>query len=289
LISENITLRTRLDSDLGLVEVDPGQIEQVLMNLVVNARDAMPNGGRLTIETANTELDEQCGGIQPPLKPGRYALLTVSDTGGGMEWTTQARLFEPFFTTKEPGKGVGLGLATCYGIVKQSGVSIRVYSEPGRGSSFMIYLPLQAKTNSQAETLTPVEPCGGEEVILVAEDEECVRLLLRNLLEGKGYTVLEGGNGEEAMEIARCYAKPISLLLTDLVMPRMGGRELAERFSAMHPEARVLFMSGYTDDLSLRESLVHGEMEFIQKPYTMNMMLGTVRRLLDQAKERRTK
>lgn len=283
LIGENITLTTRLAPNLGSVQVDSSQIEQVLMNLVVNARDAMPNGGHLAIETANAELDEAYAKIHSDVVPGRYAMVAVSDTGCGMDRTVQARLFEPFFTTKETGKGSGLGLATAYGIIKQSGGYICVYSEPGQGTTFKVYLPLVAVPGEPSTSSEAVEPApSGDETVLLVEDEVGVRELLRTTLEGKGYAVLTARHGKEALHVAGKFGGHIDLLVTDVVMPEMGGRVLAERFAALYPQARVLFMSGYTDDIIIRNGVMQSDVEFLQKPCTMATLLHKVRAVLDR-------
>ena len=282
LIGENILLTTKLDPSLGQVQVDPGQVEQVLMNLVVNARDAMPKGGRLMIETANVEVDEHYAQIRPEVVPGHYAMTAVSDTGCGMDQALQARVFEPFFTTKEPGKGAGLGLATVYGIVKQSGGYIYVYSELGRGTTFKIYLPLTTEepTAAPPSKLTPAP--GGTETVLLVEDEEGLRNLLNSTLEEKGYTVLSAVHGKEALHVAQKFMGRIDLLLTDVIMPEMGGRALAEQFAALHPDAKVLFMSGYTDDMVMRNGVLEADVEFLQKPYAMATLLHKIRAVLDR-------
>jgi PAS domain S-box-containing protein len=284
LIGEDITLATKLSPDLRQVKADPGQIEQVLMNLAVNARDAMPKGGCLTIETANAELDESYARTHPDAKPGHYAVLAVSDTGCGMDKETMARIFEPFFTTKGPSKGTGLGLATVYGIVKQSGGYIHVYSEPGHGTTFKVYLPLTGEEASAVESKPSAPAPTGKETVLLVEDEDGVRALLRSTLEEHGYAVLEAAHGKEALAVAQSFARPIDLLLTDVVMPEMGGRVLAERFAVLYPQAKAIFMSGYTDDMVVRQGVLEAEVEFIQKPYTMSALLWKIREVLDQDK-----
>jgi len=281
LIGEDITLVTKLSPDLRQVKADPGQIEQVLMNLAVNARDAMPRGGCLTIETANAELDESYARTHPEAKPGRYALLAVNDTGCGMDKETLARIFEPFFTTKEPGKGTGLGLAVVYGIVKQSGGFISVRSEPGHGTSLTIYLPITEELSSPPPPLYSMCTPAGNETILLVEDEKGVQALVRSTLEENGYSVLAAANGKEALEIGQKVSQPIHLLLTDMVMPEMGGRALAEQFVALHPEVKVIFMSGYTDDMVRRDGVVEAGVEFIQKPFTMGALLLRIREVLE--------
>jgi len=282
LIGEDISLRAALAPSLSCVKADPGQIEQVIMNLAVNARDAMPQGGRLTIETANADLDESYAEERFSVRPGPYVMLAVSDTGSGMDAETQAHIFEPFFTTKGQGKGTGLGLSTVYGIVKQSGGYIWVYSEPGRGTTFKIYLP---RVDAQAEALEPHSPrqesLQGTETILLVEDEERVRRLARTILAGHGYSVLEASNGVEALRIGERHGSAIHLLVTDVVMPEMSGRELAGRLIARHPDMKVLFMSGYTDDTILRHGVLEAGIPFLQKPFTPSTLARKVREMLD--------
>jgi len=269
LIGEDIDLVTVLDPTLGRVKADPSQVEQVILNLVVNARDAMPQGGRLTIETQKVELDEAYARWHPGVRPGRYVMLAVSDTGVGMDAETQARLFEPFFTTKGPGKGTGLGLATVYGIVKQSGGNIFVYSEAGRGATFKVYLP---RVDEPAEAIEPgplpgVTPRGSETVLLV-EDEEGLRDLAREVLEGQGYTVLEARHPGEALLMSERHEGPIHLMLTDVVMPGMSGRALADRLVPTRPPMKVLYMSGYTDDAIVHHGVLEQGVAFVEKPFT---------------------
>jgi two-component system cell cycle sensor histidine kinase/response regulator CckA len=282
-IGEDIHLVTRLAPDLGLVKVDPGQIEQVIMNLAVNARDAMPAGGRLTIETANAEIDEDYLRGHGVALPGRYVMLAVSDTGIGMDARTQARIFEPFFTTKEPGKGTGLGLATVYGIVKQSGGFVWVYSEPGYGTSFKTYLPLAEAAVEEAVVATPtLRAPRGTETVLVAEDMPTVRSVTRNMLERQGYTVLEAPDGEAALRLAAEYPGAIDLLLTDVVMPRSGGRQLADRLVQVRPDVRVLYMSGYADDAIVHHGILEAGIAYLQKPFTLETLARKVRDTLDR-------
>jgi PAS domain S-box-containing protein len=280
LISEDIDLVTALHPELGLVRADAGQLEQVIMNLVVNSRDAMPSGGKLTIETANVELDEAYARQHVSVRPGNYVMFAVSDTGVGMDATTQARIFEPFFTTKEMGKGTGLGLSTAYGIVKQSGGYVWVYSEPGKGSTFKVYLPRVEGVPAAAYPARPAAPPRGDETILLVEDEELVRKLAHTLLEGLGYTVLEAPGGEHALEIARTHPGPIHLVLTDVVMPGMGGADLASRLHAARPGLRVLYMSGYTDDAIVRHKVLEPGTSFLQKPFTPAVLARKVREAL---------
>jgi len=282
LIGEDIELIPKLDPDLGHVEADPSQIEQIIMNLVVNARDSMPRGGTVVVETSNTVLDEAFARRRPPTRPGRYALLAVSDTGSGMDKGTLDRIFEPFFTTKQLGKGTGLGLATVYGIVKQSNGYIWVYSEPGIGSTFKIYLPLiDADISEEKETVaTPPLPRGSETVLIV-EDDRTVRLLASEMLEMSGYTVLEAGDGPEALEVVHRHGRPIDLLLTDVVMPQMSGRELAEGIATIHPGIRVLYMSGYTEGVIAHHGVLDSGVAYLQKPFTTDALARKVREALD--------
>jgi two-component system cell cycle sensor histidine kinase/response regulator CckA len=286
LIGEDIELSIQPADDLWPVRVDPGQIEQVVMNLVVNARDAMPQGGKLTITTANVELDESYTATHPDARPGPHALLAVSDDGVGMERQTLAHLFEPFFTTKGPEKGTGLGLATAYGIVKQSGGHIAVYSEVGHGTCFKVYLPRDpeaAATDSQSQP--PLAASNGRETVLLVEDEAGVRTLARQVLQQHGYDVLEASNGRDALHLSEEYSRPIHLLATDTVMPQMSGRELADRLAKLRPEMKVLFVSGYMDDAVLRHGLRHADAPFLQKPYTPQALAQKVREVLDYQPE----
>ncbi len=281
LIGEDIELLTRLDPELGTIRADPGQIEQVLMNLAVNARDAMPGGGQFTIETANVELDQDYASRHASVAAGRYVRLAVSDTGCGVDPETQGHLFEPFFTTKERGKGTGLGLATVYGIVEQSGGNIWVYSEVGRGTVFKIHLPrIEAPRPALREQDVRQEAVRGCETVLVAEDDDKVRALVCETLHARGYTVLEARDGEEALRIARSRKTPIHLLITDVIMPRMNGRKLAERLGALRPEIRLLYMSGYTDDTIVNHGVLEAGIAFLQKPFTAEALSVKVREAL---------
>jgi CheY-like chemotaxis protein len=282
LIGEDIELVTVLEEQLGLVSADPGQVEQVIVNLAVNARDAMTEGGRLVIETANVDLGAGEAGRHVGVKPGRYVMVSLSDTGCGMTPETMARMFEPFFTTKEKGRGTGLGLATVYGIVKQSGGDISVHSEPGRGTTFKVYLPrVEYETGVVVPAVVPSDRAAGRETILLVEDDEALCMLARRILEARGYTVLEARNGEEALVLCERHEGPIDLVATDVVMPGMNGRMLVERLTAQRPAVRVLFMSGYTDDDMLRRGIVDPRMAFFQKPFTPEALANKVREVLD--------
>ena len=281
-IGEDIALVTHFAEDLGRTKTDPGQMEQVIMNLVVNARDAMPDGGRLTIETANVELDETYVRAHIAVKPGRYLMFSVSDTGVGITREVQERLFEPFFTTKETGKGTGLGLSTVYGIVKQSGGNIWVYSEPGRGTTLKIYLPrVDESIEVFKEKLAEALPGKGE-TILVVEDEEEVRKLAARILQIHGYKVLEAPQGGDALLICERHKNPIHLMLTDVVMPGMSGHQLAKRLKSLQPEMKVLYMSGYTDNAIVQHGVLGEGVNYIQKPFTVDALARKVREVLDQ-------
>jgi PAS domain S-box-containing protein len=289
LIGEDIDLVTILGESLWPVKADPGQLEQVLLNLAVNARDAMPNGGVLTIETANVEMDSTSAQTHFPLPPGRYVLLAISDTGIGMDAETQARIFDPFFTTKEKGKGTGLGLATVYGIVKQSGGYIWVYSEVGKGTTFKIYLP---RTEEEVEESGPgrsgFKAQLGTETLLLVEDEDAVRVLVRNVLREKGYRILEASRGEEALELAGQYGGPIDLLVTDVVMPQMNGRELARRLADLLPQIKVLYISGYADNAVWYQGGLDSGGAFLQKPFSPEALARKVREVLGGPPHRRS-
>jgi PAS domain S-box-containing protein len=283
LIGEDISLTTTLAPALKQVKADAGQIEQVIMNLAVNARDAMPQGGKLTIETCNVELGDDYAKMHPEVKPGRYVLLAVTDTGAGMSQETKARIFEPFFTTKGPGKGTGLGLATVYGIVKQWGGHVGVYTELGQGTSFKVYLPLVAGTAPSSKSVNGVRIAPhGHETILLVEDEDAVRAITKLALQIHDYTVLEARSGEEAVRICEQHTEPIHLLITDVVMPNMGGRQVAERMAASKQGIKVLYLSGYTDDAVVRHGILQAEVAFLQKPFTPMALANKVREVLDQ-------
>jgi PAS domain S-box-containing protein len=281
LIGEDIELVTVLGENLWPVKADPGQLEQVLLNLAVNSRDAMPNGGVLTIETSNVEVDSTSAQALFPLPPGRYVLLAFSDTGMGMDAETQVRIFDPFFTTKEMGKGTGLGLAMVYGIVKQSGGYIWVYSEVGKGSTFKIYLPRTEETIDESgpgrDALKAQE---GTETLLLVEDEDAVRALVRNVLREKGYRILEASRGEEALELAEQFGGPVDLLVTDVVMPQMNGRELARRLTTLLPRIKVLYISGYADNAVWYQGGLDSGGAFLQKPFSPEALARKVREVL---------
>jgi PAS domain S-box-containing protein len=288
LMDEGIEMTTIPGKNIGTIKADPGQMEQVIMNLVVNARDAMANGGRLTVETANVDLDEAYASDHATVKAGRYVMLAVSDTGTGMSPETVAHIFEPFYTTKESGRGTGLGLSTVYGIVKQSGGYIWVYSEVGRGSSFKVYLP---RVEQAPEALPAVKPASGQErgteTILLVEDQPQVRELARMALSEKGYTVLVASSPKDAESACARHSAEIHLLLTDLIMPGITGRELAKRLTARHPKMRVLYMSGYTYGITTQTGVQRGMLEdgvaFLQKPFTPSALSEKVREVLDRS------
>jgi PAS domain S-box-containing protein len=283
MIGEDIELVSLLAKDLGRIKADPGQIEQVILNLAINAKDAMPNGGKLTIETANVLLDESYARSRIGVIPGRYVMLSVSDTGSGMTPEIKERIFEPFFTTKEKGKGTGLGLSTVYGIIQQSGGDVWVYSEPGVGTTFKIYLPtIEEGTKPLRPTAVPTKSTQGFETILLVEDEEMVRKLACTVLQKNGYTVLEASNGEEALRIVQGQnGNPIHLMVTDVVMPGMSGRQLAERLLPLRPEMKVLYMSGYTDDAIVHHGVLDPGIAYIQKPFAPDAFASKVREILD--------
>jgi CheY-like chemotaxis protein len=279
-ISREITIELRLEPELWVVEADPSQISQVLMNLCVNARDAMPDGGTLTLETRNVTLDEEEAQAILAARPGRYVCLSVSDTGGGMSPEVQARLFEPFFTTKGPGKGTGLGLAVAYGILKGHNGFINVYSEVGQGSTFRIYLPVieLAVEEGQVEEL---ELPTGTETILLVDDEEAIRKLGERILKQCGYTVLKAENGVQALEVYQAHRGEIALVVLDMLMPEMGGRECLHRLQELDPAARVLISTGYTVNGSVRELMSEGALGVVEKPFNIEDLAAMVRAALD--------
>jgi CheY-like chemotaxis protein len=282
LIGEDIQLQTELGST-GHIKADPGQLEQVIMNIVVNARDAMPRGGRLTIRTGSAVFDEAFVRQHLGARLGRYASIVVADTGCGMDEITRLRIFEPFFTTKEPSKGTGLGMATVYGIVKQSEGYIWVDSQPGKGTEISIYFPRvqeEKLPDNTAETAPPIPR--GSEIVLLVEDEDAVRSLVRGLLRSRGYTVLEASNAPEAVRISNDFVGPIHILLTDVVMPEVSGRELADQLRQLRPEMRLLYMSGYTEDTIVHHGVMTSDAGFLQKPFTPDLLLRKVREMLDR-------
>jgi signal transduction histidine kinase len=283
-IGEHIKLITRLDSDLGAVKADPGQMHQVLLNLVVNARDAMPEGGEAVIETAAVTLSKSYADEHPGVEPGSYVRLSVSDSGTGIDEETQGRLFEPFFTTKEQGKGTGLGLSTVYGIVRQSGGHISVDSQLGKGSTFKILLPWVEKEMVEplpTEKDAIPESSPGTEKVLLVEDDESVRELASEILQMNGYEVIEACHGVEALAIFEAQEKPVDMLVTDLIMPQMGGRDLAKQLVPKNPGLKVLFLSGYTDSAVVRQGLLEPGSFFLQKPFTPAELAYKVRQALD--------
>jgi two-component system cell cycle sensor histidine kinase/response regulator CckA len=280
LIGEDIDLKAKLGAGLGCIKADQSQIEQVIINLAVNARDAMPHGGKLIIETSRVDLDEDYARRHPPQKPGAYVLLMVADTGTGMDAETQNRIFEPFFTTKELGKGTGLGLSTVYGIVRQSGGHIWVYSEPGQGTTFKVYLPLiEQAVQMEKPALGSAGSLGGMETILLVEDEDALRELTRNLLEAAGYTVLEAERPEKAVEIAIGHSEPIHLMLTDVIMPGMNGRDLAANLASVRPAMKVVYMSGYTG--FTHPGLADSGATLLAKPFTRDGLLRKLHEVLE--------
>ncbi len=285
LIGEDIEIGTSLHANVGHINVDPGQFEQVLTNLVVNARDAMPNGGKITIETENVELDQAYSNLHIAVRPGPYVMVAVSDNGEGMDTETQKQIFEPFFTTKEIGKGTGLGLSTVYGIVNQSNGNIWVYSEVGRGTTFKIYLPrVDDHAEKYKRSVPDAKPTMGSETILLVEDEEMLRKLACQILKGHGYQILESANGGEAIAVSEQHEGAIHLLLTDVIMPGMNGQALATRLVESRPSLQVLFMSGYTDDAIVHQGVLNQSANFIQKPFPPASLARKVREILDQEK-----
>jgi two-component system, cell cycle sensor histidine kinase and response regulator CckA len=284
LIGEDIVFLSVLSEDLGRVQADAGQIEQVIMNLVVNARDAMPRGGELTIETGNVELGDGDARVHTGLEHGRYVMLAISDTGVGMSRDILDHLFEPFFTTKGPGQGTGLGLATVYGIVKQSGGHVSAYSEVGHGTSFKVYLPRIDQPLDEATIQPPQTSLRGTETILLVEDDPAVRMLARRVLEAHGYRVLEAADGVEAIELAKQQG-PIHLLIADVIMPHMSGQEVASAVAAVAPGIRTLYVSGYTANAIARRGVIDPTVPFLEKPFTPGSLASRVREVLDAATE----
>jgi CheY-like chemotaxis protein len=282
LIGEDIEVLTVPASNLGSVKADPGQIEQVMMNLALNARDAMPHGGKLTLETSNEQLDANYARNHQPVEPGPYVMLAVSDTGHGMTPETQARIFEPFYTTKEVGKGTGLGLSMVYGIVKQSGGHIWVYSEPDRGTTLKIYLP---RVDQPSETTGAEHRPGsikrGTETILLVEDDSQLRQLSSSVLAHCGYKMLVAATPEEGLEIFKAHHRDIRLLITDVVMPRMNGRQLAEQIMQISSDVRVLYISGYTNNAIVHYGVLDAGLWFLPKPFTLSALMAKVREVLD--------
>jgi PAS domain S-box-containing protein len=284
LIGEDIEVLTVPANDVGMVKADPGQIEQVIMNLALNSRDAMPEGGKLTLETSNATLDETYAREHQPVEPGQYVMLAVSDTGHGMAEETIGRIFEPFYTTKEVGKGTGLGLSMVYGIVKQSGGYIWVYSEPEQGTTFKIYLPRVDQPADQASTeKSPIRVSRGTETILLVEDDPQLRELSSSVLSHCGYRVLKAATPEEGIAICESNHQEIRLLVTDVVMPRMNGRQLAERIQRVSPKIRVLYISGYTDNAIVHYGVLDPGLWFLAKPFTLSALVAKVREVLDSA------
>jgi signal transduction histidine kinase len=285
LIREDIQVVSSLQEGLGSVKADPGQIEQVVLNLAVNARDAMPAGGKLIIETRNVRLDESYARSRPGVQSGSYVMLAVSDTGTGMDEKTLSHIFEPFFTTKEPGKGTGLGLATVYGIVTQSKGNVAVYSEPGHGTTFKVYLPRCDDAAALPAGPLPAaeDACGGKETLLLLEDEDALRRVICEALEASGYTVITEGAPEDALRAGLSYPDRIDLLLSDVVMPRVSGREAFERLRATHPSARALYMSGYAHEVVDHNGVLDAGTHFIQKPFAFDVLLRKIREVLEDA------
>jgi len=284
MIGEDVELEIVLASGLSRVEADPGQMEQIIMNLVVNARDSMLDGGKLIIETVNVDLDKDYAKEHDvSMQPGPHVMLGVSDTGMGMDDKTKSHIFEPFFTTKEVGKGTGLGLSTVYGIVKQSGGYIWVYSEPGQGTTFKIYLPAVEREAAQVqEEQTSSDDFTGSETILIVEDDDSLRNMVCEILEPQGYSILEAQNGIEALRVSESHSGQIHLMLTDVVMPKMGGRELEEHLRPLRPDMKVIYMSGYTDNAILHHGVLSPGIEFLEKPFTPAGLRKKVREVLDE-------
>jgi CheY-like chemotaxis protein len=282
LIGEDIQIRMIAGSKLGSITADPGQLQQILLNLALNARDAMPSGGAITFQTANQTIRGSPGPNSTQVLPGEYVVLQVADTGTGMDAATQARIFEPFFTTKGQGKGTGLGLSTVYGIVKQSGASISVLSAPGEGTRFTVYFPRSDEyALAQSAVQDSDSPLAGTETILLVEDDRGVRNLVERVLNSRGYRVLSAEHGVDALQIASALDGTIDLVLTDVVMPTMSGREMVDALRLKRPDVRVIYMSGYTDDEILRRGLHDPTISFIQKPFTAEHLAMLIRKILD--------
>ena len=285
LIGEDIQCLTELDSSAGHIKADLGQLEQVIMNIVVNARDAMPQRGRLTIRTGSAVFDEAFVRQHMGARLGQYASIALSDTGCGMDHVTQLRIFEPFFTTKEPGKGTGLGMSTVYGIVKQSEGYILVDSEPGKGTRIWLYFPRVEEGPSLESADVDPPPPRGSEIVLLVEDEDAVRSLVRGVLRSRGYTVLEAGNAAEAVRISHDFEGVIDILLTDVIMPEVSGRELADQLRGTRPDMRLLYMSGYTEDMIVHHGVMTSDVGFLQKPFTPELLLRKMRETLDRRQD----
>jgi CheY-like chemotaxis protein len=282
LIAENIEFKTKLASTLASARADPNQLEQVIMNLAINARDAMPDGGTLTIETGNATLDQGYAAQHVSVIPGDYVMLAVSDTGSGMDEATQSRIFEPFFTTKPAGRGTGLGLSTVYGIVKQSGGNIWLYTELGKGTTFKVYLPaIEALPDDIGKVVSVETGQRGRETVLVVEDDEQLRRLTHRALAARGYTVLEADRGSTALDIARRHKGTIDLLLTDVIMPDINGRKLADAIRAARPGVRVLYMSGYPDGAIASHGMLEPGIAYLAKPFTNDAITRKVREVLE--------
>ena len=281
LLKSNIDFASKLSTDACCVTADPSQIEQIVMNLVVNASDAMPNGGSLVIETTRVDLDESYASMHAEVHAGPFVMLAISDTGIGMDATTQSKIFEPFFTTKEPGRGTGLGLATVYGIVKQMGGLVWVYSEPGHGATFKVYLPREAGPATATDMSSVAAVSERRGTVLLVEDDDAVRLAVRRMLEKLGFQILEAKDGEDGVRVSKAYQGHIDVLVTDLMMPRMDGRTLASALAVERPDMRVVFTSGYTDDAVVRRGLVDSAHAFVQKPFTGEQLAHTISGLLD--------
>ncbi len=285
-IREDVAIRTLPSESLPFIKGDMGQLEQVLMNLAVNAQDAMPDGGTLTIETDRVELDETYASEHDGVTPGPYVRLTVSDTGTGMDRTTLRQLFEPFFTTKEFHEGTGLGLSTVYGIVKQHGGNVWAYSEPGMGATFKVYLPVSTESPPEEKSSLGSEPKGGSETILLVEDNEEVRELAFAILQRSGYALLVAKSGQEALSLLEHHDGPLHLILTDVVMPGMNGRQLFDQASALYPRTKALYMSGYTRDVIAHRGVIDAGINFIQKPFSVKLLTTSVREALDSTEKR---